>query len=308
MGFSRAPLLEPEVEVELATAMLKPWADGLSAKAIADKLGFGSTHTHFAKLQPRHIFSYRIKFNEGGVSEKTKHLRRFKHAFTARQTRYGKHIGIAKGEYRYKVEPGRVLTFPEFRDALNEAVPIVHTEDEYYSKYVARKRALLILHFWTPLRRSEVIERVRKDFSYEQGFLKIDLYRKKKRYRRNEQGKILAKTEPFFAALDLPLMHEVVDWIDKFDENEKPFDISGGTSWRYCKDVFPDMCVHAFRFSWITGAVNNAKSPGEILSTLLQDTGLSLDVLSVYIKSNARFRGVVNQTTLELIENAMKNA
>lgn len=49
--------------------------------------------------------------------------------------------------------------------------------------YVRRKRAYLILHYWTPLRKSEIYDRTINDFETKKGELVIHLRRKKKKYK-----------------------------------------------------------------------------------------------------------------------------
>jgi hypothetical protein len=149
--------------------------------------------------------------------------------------------------------------------------------------------------FCFPLRNTEIIERVRKDFTIKDGVLKINLYRKKKYYRPN------AEPEPFFLRTTYPMVDEVVDWVDRFDKDERPFDFKRWTAWNYVRQVFPTYYPHFFRFNYITRGVNNAEEPGSLIRALLEDTGLDIATVSEYVMADSRFKNSLNDRELELI-------
>lgn len=280
MGITRTALLKPEVENQLRLDLKELWTAGKTAKEIADILEFGVKDTKYAQLKVFHVWLYRSKF-----------AKKYPRSFPKRGN-----AGIRKGQPRYKTKPEETMSFTEFKEQLNRELPKVEYKSDIYTAYVCRKRAYLILHFWCPLRKSEIYERLGKDFRLKGKFLKIDLYRKKKFYKQN------ADTEPFYLNVDLPLVDEVIFWVKRFGKNKRPFDFCGVTAWRYVKDVFPTKFPHFWRFDWITKAIDNAKDPGKILIDLLQDTGLNIQTVKSYIMKNPRFRGSINARELELIK------
>lgn len=305
---TRAPVLKSEHEVTLATKMLPHWINGLTAPEIAEKLHFGeptivndegeTVRNPFAKLQTFHIWNYRTKFNNGNVSESTEHLDAFKGKFkpfhgdkSRRAPSYGRTT-------RYKMPPKDqdIMTLNEFRDGLNRELPMVADDSSWFAKYVHRKRALNIAFFWTPLRKSEWLRRKRKDFIFKHGFMEIHLQRLKKAYRHESDD------EPFYLALSLPMVDELTSWIKRFAPDERPFHMSTTLAWGYVKDIFPNKCPHFMRFNYVTSSIEQAQEEdlGKLIRTLLEDTGMSLDVIMNYIMKNSRFKGRINALRAEL--------
>ena len=176
MVFTRSSLLDKEQEVKLAEKMVVLWKSGKTAIQIASDLQFGVFGTPYARFNEKSVYTYKAKFNKGlGDKGTYKHLERFTDKFAKRCG------GITKGLPRYKNKPTEPIKFKAFEDTLNKILPkVAYKEKDWFSNYVCRKRAYLILLFWTPLRKSEIYERVAKDFIIEGDSLKIDLYRKKK--------------------------------------------------------------------------------------------------------------------------------
>jgi integrase len=275
--FKRMPLLSPEVEVKLAEEMLPLWGQGLKAKEIADELNFG--RGDYAKLKTFHVWFYRLKFNDA----RYEHLKDFKGQFQRRKR------GIAKGKSRYKEKFDETMPFSEFKSLLNRNVS-KSDDDE-----VMMKRALCILFYWTPLRRSEILERVRKDFKVKRDYLVINLYRKKKSYLPT------AKPEPFYLLLELPLVDEVVEWIEKFKSNERPFDITPLKAWYWVKDVFEGRYVHFFRYNFITKAVENSEDARTILAELLDDTRMDITTVTGYVMASPKHRAAISRRELKTL-------
>lgn len=316
MVFTRRAILEPDIEKQLAKQMFPLWRDGMKAKQIAEELEFGEPP--YKKLKKHHVYFYRTKFNKGtGDKGKYKHLKRFEGKFPRRRkAAFGK-----SDEYeiknRYKDKKEKVMNFQTFKRGLN-TLKVTDEFGEGYSRMIRRKRAYLILHFWTPLRKSEIFQRKISDFDLDEGFLKIDLYRKKKYY---SPG---ADTEPFYLEVNLKMVNEVVDWIfgeewkkPLRDENgelvkekktkkhiftERPFDFTGWTAWRYVKDTFPTYYPHFFRSNYITRSIRNIKEPGALIYELVRDTGLDVQTIERYIMKNPRFRGRLNREQQEFME------
>ena len=127
-------------------------------------------------------------------------------------------------------------------------------------------------------------------------FLKINLYRKKKFYR---QG---AKKEPFYLPLDMPLIYEVIDWIEDIREGERPFNFCGVTAWLYVSEVFEGYYPHFFSFDYITKGVDNAKDINSLISILIHETGLDLATVTGYIMQNPKHWASLNLRELELLK------
>jgi integrase len=268
-AFTRTALLTADEEQQLQMEIKPLWLNGTSARLIAKQLNFGVPNTPYAKLKKHNIYLYRIKWG-------------FPKSPNARQG-----AGIQKGQKRYRNKQKKTMSFAEFKEKLNAAVP----NDNY--EYNLRKRAYLILSFWCPLRKSEIFERLRKDFKVEGDLLTIDLYRKKKYYKLN------ADTEPFRIPLEAPMLGEVLDWLNTWGPEERPFNFGGDTAWRYVKDVFPDYYPHFFRFDWITKGIENAREPGTIIGKMLSDTGLDIRTIKSYIMANPKFQASIGREMIE---------
>ena len=291
MVFTRSALLTEENEVKLAEEMVTLWKLGKTATQISTDLQFGAFGTPYAKLNKLSVYTYKEKFNKGlGDNGTYFHLERFKDKFSKRIG------GIKKGEKRYKNKPTEPISFKEFENTLNKTIPKVdYKEKDWFSNYVCRKRAYLILLFWTPLRKSEIYERVAKNFIVEGNTLKIDLYRKKKFYNKN------ADTEPFYLLLDFPYVSEVVEYISHSDAQERPFDFGSDTAWRYPKEVF-GLFPHAFRFFWITNAIETSDDPKTLIEELLGDTGLDIRTVVNYILDNPKHKNSISKRMLKMIQ------
>lgn len=275
MSFVRQPILRSEVEERLKKELHKLWVEKYSAKDIARILGFGVEGTGYEKLKPYHVYYYRQKF-------------RF------RKRREGP---FAKGESRYKDKKEEVMPFEVFVNTLNEKVP----PSTFYAR---RQRTYLILHYWTPLRKSEIYERTIDDFEFKKDFLVIHLLRKKKTY------KPTVKDEPLHVPLGFPLMNEVADWLikkewfnPKTNPNNRPWNISGVTAWHYVNSVFEGYYPHFFRFNWITDALSD---PETTIAEIVAKTGLHIVTVNRYIMSSMRLQKNIDLRKLEKLEKQLK--
>jgi integrase len=283
MPFRRQALLSPEIEVALAKQLLPLWAQGLKADEIADELRFG--HGDYQRLKPYHIYFYRIKFN----SAQYEHLKQFKEQFPRRKE------GIPKGKPRYTDKAEEMMQFEEFEELLDEGLPKC---DENMMK-----RSLCILHFWSPLRRSELLERERRDFAVKNDCLVITLKRKKKYYGPN------AKPEPFNLPLDMPLINEVMLYLKTFKprSKERVFNFKGRKAWAMMKEVFGTY-PHFFRFNFVTKAVENAEDVRTLLPALLADTGMDIQTVTGYVMKSSKNVAQISRRELELIRKRHANA
>jgi len=304
--FARQPLLPVVVEKGLVEELKIRLSVGDSARSIARDLGFGDIRLDkrdkdgkvierfrnpaYNKLKIFHVWLYREKYNKQ-VDEKNKNLPLDKQLpLIPRSPRAYKNAGIKKGESRYKHKREDPMSFTEFRDILNKNLPFENRDS------IRKQRAFLILGYWCVLRKSEIYERKRKDFSVKNDLLTITLYRKKKYYRVGSQP------EPFPVPLgqsDKSMLNEVVEWIDTFGDEEYPFKMSSNTAWIYVRDVFPGLYPHFWRGDWITKGIDNADDPAELLRKLLKDTGLDIRTISYYIMKNTRHQAEIGRTMLE---------
>ena len=162
-----------------------------------------------------------------------------------------------------------------------------------------RQRSYLILHYWTPLRKSEIYERVISDFEIKSDTLIVHLLRKKKKYKPS------VTDEPINVPLAFPKMEEVVEWLRKEewkrDNNplNRPWNISHQTAWRYVNQIFPGYYPHFFRFNYITEEAND---PETSLAELKAKTGLHLVTLNSYLMTSERLQEAIDRRRLERIK------
>lgn len=273
MVFSRQPVLKLEVEAQLKDDLRPLWRKGDQAKKIAKELNFGKPGP-YKKLKPYHVYFYRSKFNF--------HRRR-------KPT-------IEKGTRRYKVKHEEIMLFQTFRDTLNEKIP------KSTNFHTQRKRTYLILHYWTPLRKSEIYERTIDDLEIDNNVLTIDLYRKKKYY------KPTAESEPINIPLEMPMMDEVVQWLQErkwatpSNSKMRPWKISCTTALNYVSEVFEGYYPHFFRFSFITKAIENTKDPSAIITKVMAKTGLNLVTVTKYVMKNKKYSTSIDKRELEILK------
>lgn len=272
MSFARQPLLKPEVETQLKKDMSKLWSQGISGRVIATQLNFGKSGTLYEKVKPEYIYFYRQKFN-----------------LPLRQK-----PPFAKGESRYKNSPKklRMLSFKEFKEKLDKYAP----GKTFYEK---RQRTFLILHFWGPLRVSELFERSGDDLEVQPDFVTIHLLRKKKKYKRTVDD------EPLKIPRAFPLMEEVVDWLQgkqwggPHNPRNRPWRISYQTAWRYVNEVFEGYYSHFFRFEFITQGLED---PLTNVVELVAMTGLNFITIQKYIAAGTRHQDTFNTRKLERLK------
>jgi hypothetical protein len=272
--YTRQPLLTRKNEDELAAKMEPLWAEGMKGRDIAEELGFGKPG-RYEKLMPNYIFYYRLKFNN--------------------DPRYAEWNGLFPPrndppftEHRYKKTPKQLkLMSPEvFIQTLNAKLS---PESTMFS--VKRARAYLILHYWSPLRESEIFERIRENFEITENEIIIHLLRKKKHSHKETD-------EPIDIPRAFPLVNEVVEWLEDGEWKQKkvkvvtksgkvkrvlsdrPFHFGKDTANKYVKEVFADHYPHYFRFNFIT---DGADDPDTTIAELQAKTKLTLAALEEYI-------------------------
>jgi hypothetical protein len=306
MSYSRQPLLSKQQEDELKSKMEPLWNQvepKLTGMEIAKQLKFGQPNSDFAVLKPCYVYFYRQKFNLPLRAE----------------AKFKKH-GVDVPEHRYKFSPKELkLMSPEtFVATLNETLPktIINSAGvEVKNIFAEPQRCFLITLFQTPLRASEIYERVqnmpldsgkaKNDFEILDNKIIIHLLRKKKRFHKEAD-------EPISIRRDFPLVEEIAEYLQskswektfngkpnkvkkkdaygvpikshgayQFELNHRPFNISKTCADNWVKSVFGDeFYCHYFRFCYVTSAT---KIPGMKVSELRAKTYLTLSALETYI-------------------------
>lgn len=269
MSVVRQPVLKPEIEKILKEELEPLWLKGLTGPEIVKELRFGELDTDYEKLKLYHIYFYRRKFDLP---------RRRKSPI---------------GETRYKDKKEKLMPWQQFIETLEKKT----NKRTFYNE---RKRSYVILHYWTPLRKSEIYERTINNFEIEKGALIIHLLRKKKTYPKT------VKDEPLRVPLAFPKMDEVVEWLinrkwesPEFNEENRPWNITHTTAWNWVKDIFPGYYPHFFRFNWITDAVDD---PDVTLAELQAKTGLHLSTLNTYIIDSERLQRALDKRKLKRMD------
>ena len=237
---------------------------GKTGRQIAEELNFGVPGTAYKKVKPEYFYYYRQKFKLPPY-----------HGDTERRPPF------AQDHSRYKNKKEEVMPFDQFSETLDAQCPL--KEGDYWFNFNQKKRAYLILHYWTPLRASEIYERTLDNFKVKDGKLIISLLRKKKKHKPTD------KDEPVRVPLNLPLMNEVIEWLgsEKWkdeDNPDRPFPLSKITAWRWISSVFEGYYPHYFRFNWITSRI----AKGANLVQLKAATRLNLSTLNAYVMAPDR--------------------
>ena len=268
MSFVRSPILTEDLKEKLEIKLTPLWKANMSASRIAEELQFGVPGTDFQKLKPYHAYFYRSKF---GL-----HPRRKRES----------------GVPRYNNEQTDLMSSETFFQILDKKLD----KKTFHNR---RQRSYLILHYWTPLRKSEIYERVISDFEIKADTLVVHLLRKKKKYKPS------VTDEPINVPLAFPKMEEVVEWLRKEEwkrENNplnRPWNISHQTAWLYVNQIFPGYYPHFFRFNYITEEAND---PETSLAELKAKTGLHLVTLNSYLMTSERLQEAIDKRRLERIK------
>ena len=312
MDFARQPLLSKEKEADLKSKMEPLWTQGLKGMEIAKQLKLGHPGTAFESLQPRYVYFYRQKFN-----------------LPLRAKPRFKKGSKTLPNHRYKNTPEELgLMTPEtFIFKLNEMLP--------RNEFSEAQRCFLIILYWTPLRESEIFERVqnmpiedgkvRNDFEILPDKLTIHLLRKKKKYHKDAD-------EPISIPRCFPLVDEVVEYLQsksweitfngkpnevkkkdeygfqiesshgklQFELNHRPFPISKSMADNWVKSVFKGFYCHHFRFQFITSAT---QLPDMKVSELKAKTYLTLGALEKYIFPIKRSEADLDRKKIDELRN-----
>ena len=267
MSFKRQPLLNAEDETQLKEEFLPLWLSGMKGKQIAQELQFGVKGTKFAKVRPHYIYFFRQKFNDDEAEENKEYFGKFK---------LRRKAPFAKGTSRYKNQPKDLGLMP-----VEVFVETLNAKCSSYSLTSKRIRTYLIIHYFSPLRSSEILERLLKDFEITPTKITIHLLRKKKK--KNKR----IKDESINIRRSFPLVNEIVDYFEAWKSeskknglNQRPFNFSPCTAWNYTRQIFEGYYPHYFRFNYIS---EEADQPNTSMLKLKSKTKLTPQVLNNYM-------------------------
>jgi len=109
-----------------------------------------------------------------------------------------------------------------------------------------RDKSLVAFLYWFGIRRAEVIERVKEDFSVKDGLLIVNCPPKKG-----------GEREPLEIPVDYPFVDLIIEQVDRTrrtlaNPTRRVWDISEETAWRIVKRVMPKRYPHYFRLNRAT--------------------------------------------------------
>jgi len=302
-SFKREPLLSSDVEEQLKEAMLPLWKSGVPGRKIAQQLQFGVKETLFEKVHPDYIFYYRHKFNTSVKNSDKKNYNKFFGKFTRRKKPAFSKIDPNVRDKRYKFKPRELELMPveQFIETINKKLPY---DDDPEHSYYRRVRSFLIFLYFTPLRSSEIYERVYieedHDFTITDKAITVHLLRKKKKYHED-------KDEPINVPREYPLVNELVEYLEnkewqKTDRetgeitNHRPWNISRWTANNYVKEVFPNHYPHFFRFNYLTEEAHQPKADYILLKS---KSYLTMSAMNKYLFTTEKTEDEVDKGRLE---------
>ena len=315
-------LLTEEQEAQLMKEMRPLWLRGMPAEVggipcnegekkltctqIAQALHFGEPtikvidqegkvqeeSNPYAKLKVTYIPYYRLKFEKKMVEEGNPGQ------FPIRQK-----PRFDIGEQRYKVSPTNLMNEMDIMNPLDFIELLNNNVPKIDSFYYRRCRSFLLVIYYTPLRSSEIYERVIDDFEINENEITIHLMRKKKRSKKT-------KDQPIDIPRVFPLVEEIVSWlqgeewklktgIDKTGEeifNSRPWMLGRETARNYAKELNQDVYPHFFRFNFVTSELNY---PDTSIADLQSKTVLTLTALEKYSKSPKRVQKGYDQKRIK---------
>jgi len=271
MGVRGYSLLTQEQEEILETQLRQLWGltdvkgnPKFSGKKIAQALGFGGVETlpdgsrnPYADLDSDRVYHYRHKFN----LPKRHDYKRYPHRY-----RYGKQDAIL-----------------DLDDMIKKIDAI---EPRSFHDY--RKESGCSLGFWGGFRNTENRHLTKDQFQFDEDVdgnevLRIIVFRLKK-------GKRVTKHQAMFQnelRTDWSFVPNIIQWIERFDSEEKPWDVGRTTWWNWHKEVFgKKFYPHWLRENRITFFCSD---PRFSIAEIRNWTGLHLMTIEHYISKSRRF-------------------
>lgn len=245
------------------------WA--FNGKQIAKMLGFGVPGGPFETLSPENVYHYRQYFGFKKRSNKITHPHRYKHG------KQDEPIDLSDWIKR-------IDTIPKFG---------------FNSK---RRRTFNEFVFWTGLRKGELLIMTPSDIVIDGERMIINAFRLKKGDVSREEA-----TYPLELRLGWLFVDEIYDWVNRFDENERIYDIHPWTAWNYVKSIYPEGYPHYMRLNRITAMCSD---PRFSIAEIRAWTGLHIVTINEYISKSGRFATTAAQKMTDImaedIEKAMK--
>jgi hypothetical protein len=261
--FIRQPLLDKKTEDRLMHDIAGLWNDRnpdtgrrFTGTEIARILEFGVEGTPYEKLKPSHVYHFRQKHAGREPWKSSGELKRHSYHYKG-----GKKIE----------EP---TTLAEFREKLDNFPPFKRNN----AFKMARARAYIILLYWSGLRKSEIYDLPTQAFVPLDDGLRLLAVRYKKRVREVVELKLLDKM------WGIP---EVKIFLARFEENQRPFDISPTTAWHYVKLMDNKLYPHYFRLNLVSTFAND---PEMSIAKLRSWFAFNLSTINSYLGKSKRLQ------------------
>ena len=193
---------------------------------------------------------------------------------------YSKKFGLRRRraftgyKHRYKKKQMGLIDFDDFIERF-EKLP----SDTFQEKRIRSFNALL---YWTGLRQSEARGLVASDFKVRGDNLLINFVHLNK-------GRGVAEGQRFYP-LDFHLnwlfLGEIVGWVKRFKDYERPWNMSRTTAIRYVKAVYPEGYPDCYHVNKVRSMCEDGRFSLAEISSL---TGLHASTLESYISRGRRF-------------------
>jgi site-specific recombinase XerD len=119
-----------------------------------------------------------------------------------------------------------------------------------------RDKSFLVFLYWFGIRKSEALELIKEDFEIESNILRV-----------NAKAKKRGERPPLEIPLDLPLVHYIVEKVEKTKPNRRVWNMSPTTAWRIVKRISEKLYPHFFRLNRASHFLENPKtSTAEMMS------------------------------------------
>lgn len=233
---------------------------------IAKVLKFGEGD--YKDLETYHVYHYRKKFD---LKKRKRHYK------------FGK-LGQAGKLYGSDEDVPEIMKDTKDIEFFKEVIQNIGKDPESKPFYNRRKRAYLILVFWSGLRKSEIYELRRQDFVISDEGLTLNAVRKKKKTR-TVLPLFLPRGPEGFWGID-----EVIEWIEdkRFDDQYcRPFEISSTTAWMYVKEMVEELYPHYFRANKVTMMADDVEMT---ITKLRAWFGFSTQTIEAYLSSPPRLQ------------------
>lgn len=112
-----------------------------------------------------------------------------------------------------------------------------------------RDKSFLAFLYWFGTRKSEALELVREDFEIEDRILRVKAKAKKR-----------GERPPLEIPLDLPLVHYIIERVQRTKPNHRVWNMSSTTAWRIVKRFSNKLYPHYFRLNRASHFLENPET------------------------------------------------